>query len=103
MGSGAIDKMGNVVIGYSVSGKALFPSIRYAGRLAADQLNTLSAEVVAFDGTGSQGTDRWGDYSSITLDPTDDCTLWLTTEYLKSSGAFNWHTHIRRLRFPNCQ
>lgn len=103
MGSAAMDRMGNILIGYSVSGPDLFPSIRYAGRLAGDPLDTLSTEVVAFDGQGSQGVDRWGDYSSVTLDPTDNCTFWLTTEYLKDSGAYNWRTHIRHLQFPNCK
>jgi hypothetical protein len=103
MGSGAFDKQGNLLIAYSASGKDVFPSIRYSGRLAGDELNTLSAERTAFDGMGSQGVDRWGDYSSVTLDPVDECTFWITTEYLKSTGQYNWHTHIRKVRFPSCQ
>jgi len=45
---------------------------------------------------------RWGDYSSIAVDPSDDCTLWYTTEYLKSSGTFNWSTEISHFKFPSC-
>ena len=102
MGSAAMDKLGNLVIGYSAAGRDLFPSVRYAGRLADDELNTLSDENTAVEGTGSQAADRWGDYSSMTIDPEDDCTFWLTNEYLGKSGSYNWRTHIRRLRFPNC-
>ena len=56
-------------------------------------------------GIGSQtGTlHRWGDYSSMTLDPVDDCTFWYTTEYLKTNGSFNWSTHLAAFRFPGCQ
>lgn len=46
---------------------------------------------------------RWGDYSSLTIDPNDDCTFWLTTQYQKQTGAFNWHTRIGSFRLPNCR
>jgi hypothetical protein len=82
MPSLALDRAGNMLMGYSVSSGTVFPSIRYAGRLAADPINTFSlTEQTFFNGTASQtGTTRWGDYSSMTLDP-DGCTLWYTTEY----------------------
>jgi len=56
-------------------------------------------------GAGSQSgqnLDRWGDYSALTVDPTDDCTFWYTTEYLTANGAFNWSTRIGSFKFSNC-
>ncbi len=77
MGSIAMDKMGNIALGYSTSSSTLHPGIRYATRLASDPLNTLSNETVILQGTGSQlsGLTRWGDYSAMALDPVDDCTF----------------------------
>jgi hypothetical protein len=46
---------------------------------------------------------RWGDYSAITIDPTDDCNFWYTTEYQKDTGAFNWHTRIGSFKLPSCR
>src|SRR2546425_595611 len=45
---------------------------------------------------------RWGDYSDLTVDPVDDCTLWYTNEYLVSDGVFNWHTRIGNFQLANC-
>ena len=104
MGSIAMDQSGNMALGYSVSSTATYPSIRYTGRLALDPLNTMQAEDSIIAGTGSQtgGLNRWGDYSAMTVDPTDDCTFWFTSEYIKTSGSFNWHTRIASFKFPTC-
>ncbi len=104
MGSAAMDKLGNLAVGYSVSSAAIHPGIRYTGRGATDPLNTLRQEAVILDGAGSQigGLSRWGDYSSMTLDPSDDCTFWYTTEYLKVNGSFNWSTRLFSFRFLGC-
>ena len=105
MGSTAMDKQGNLGIGYSVSSSTLFPGIRYTGRLATDTLNTLQAESTIVSGGGSQSGSnlaRWGDYSRLTVDPADDCTFWYSTEYLLSTGAFNWSTRIASFKFPTC-
>ena len=104
MGSIAMDKVGNMALGYSVSGSSMFPSIRYTGRAATDALGTMQAETSIKAGGGSQtgGLSRWGDYSAMTIDPTDDCTFYFTTEYLKASGSFNWSTQIASFTFPNC-
>ena len=106
MGSIAMDKLGDIALGYSVSSSALRPAIRYTGRLSADALNTLQAETSIIEGTGSQSGSnlaRWGDYSEMTIDPVDDCTFWYTTEYLKNTGAFNWSTRIASFKFSACQ
>ena len=43
------------------------------------------------------------DYSSMAIDPVDDCTFWYTNEYLKSTGAFNWNTRIASFKFTGRQ
>ena len=104
MGSIAMDNAGNIAVGYSVSSSTTYPSIRYTGRLAGDTLGELQAEQVVVDGHGSQtaGLSRWGDYSSMSVDPLDGCTFWYTTEYLQSDGTFNWSTRIAKFKFPSC-
>jgi hypothetical protein len=104
MGSAAMDRAGNIAVGYSRSGTSLFPSIAYAARNAGDPLGTLSAETTIINGTGSQtGTlHRWGDYSAMTVDPVDDCTFWYTNEYLTSNGTWNWSTRIASFKLASC-
>lgn len=105
MGSVVMDKVGNMAMGYSVSSNQMFPSIRYTGRSVTDPPNTMALEQSLVNGKGSQaaGLERWGDYSSISVDPSDDCTLWFTSQYLAGSGKFNWHTRVASIKFPNCQ
>ena len=61
-------------------------------------------EVTLFSGTGSQtGTsNRWGDYSDMTVDPVDNCTFWYTNEYYSTTSSFNWRTRIGTFSFPGC-
>ncbi len=105
MGSIAMDKVGNIAVGYSVSSGTLYPSIRYTGRVPTDPLGTLEAENSIITGSGSQlsNLSRWGDYSGMSIDPGDDCTFFYTTEYLQASGTFNWSTQIASFHFPSCQ
>jgi len=105
MGSIASDQAGNIALGYSVSGNGMYPAIRYTGRLPTDPPGTLRDETSLVEGTGSQlpSLNRWGDYSSLSVDPVDDCTFWYTSEYLKSNGLFNWSTRIGSFKFPSCQ
>jgi hypothetical protein len=104
MGSIAMDKVGDIAVGYSASSSSVFPSVRYTGRLSTDTPGTLQAENIIQNGGGSQlpNLARWGDYSAISVDPVDDCTFFYTTEYLKSSGTFNWSTRIASFKFPGC-
>jgi hypothetical protein len=108
MGSIAMDKFGNMALGYSISSSATNPSIGLTGRLATDPVSTMEPEVVILHGTGQQvGTParpltRWGDYSAMQVDPVDDCTFWYTTEYMKTTGIFNWNTHIESFKLPGC-
>jgi hypothetical protein len=105
LGSIAMDKMGNIALGYSTSSATLHPGIRFATRLSTDALNTLSNETTLLQGNGSQlqNLSRWGDYSTMALDPVDDCTFWYTNEYLPSNGTFNWSTRIASFKIAGCQ
>jgi Carboxypeptidase regulatory-like domain len=106
MGSAAMDASGDLAVGFSASSSTINPQIRYAGRLAGDPANTLAqGEAHLFDGTGSQEfvvRGRWGDYSGLTVDPSDDCTFWYTNEYYQTTSSFNWRTRIGNFKFPNC-
>ena len=105
MGSSAMDKVGNLAVGYSRSSGTEFPSIGYAARIPTDAIGTLQGEVPLKAGGGSQSgfnLSRWGDYSSLTVDPVDDCTFWFTSEYEKTTGAFNWSTWISSFKLVNC-
>jgi hypothetical protein len=98
----AVDRAGNMAIGYTATGSNIFPSIRYAGRLATDPVNTFSqTEQTLFAGSGSQtNTTRWGDYSHMSLDP-DGCTFWFTTQYYAASGS-TYNTRIGSFKFNEC-
>lgn len=121
MGSVAMDKKGNLAVGYNIASASVSPGIRYTSRAPGDPLGILGAESILLAGSGSQrcrlpsgvcqcplqggGCDsltRWGDYSALSLDPTDDCTFWFTTEYQKQNGAFNWHTRIGSFKLGTC-
>ena len=110
MGSVAMDKKGNMALGYSVvNGVDVFPGIRYTGRLAGDPLGQMTlGEGTIIDGTGVQRTtnSRWGDYTDITVDPSDDCTFWYVNEYYtlagQQSSTAGWQTRIGTFRLPGC-
>ena len=108
MGSIAMDKMGDMALGFSESSTSIHPSIAFTGRMPSDPLNTMEAPAPIFAGKGSQtggtanGGSRWGDYSGMAIDPVDDCTFWYVNEYLLANGLFNFHTRLASLKFPSC-
>jgi hypothetical protein len=104
MGSAAMDKDGSLALGYSVASGTVFPGIRYSGRLAGDPAGTLTvAETTLVDGGGSQtGASRWGNYSTLDVDPVDDCTFWYTTEYYSATSNAGWRTRIASFQLPSC-
>ncbi|HET7857305.1 MAG TPA: hypothetical protein VFL41_12690, partial [Gaiellaceae bacterium] len=105
MASAAMDKSGDIAVGYSVSSGSTYPSIRYAGRLNSDPPGVLAqGEATLFAGNGSQlsTSNRWGDYSMLGVDPVDDCTFWYTNEYYASTSGGSWRTRIGAFRFPSC-
>jgi hypothetical protein len=86
-GSIAMDDNGSIGLAYNISGSTtVYPGIRYTGRNASDPLGTMTyAEQLAIAGTSSQaGTNRWGDYSHLSLDPSNGTILWHTAEYYAS-------------------
>jgi len=110
MGSIAQDNDGNMALGYSVvNGVDVYPGIRYTGRLSGDPLGQLpQGEATVINGTGVQLTvnSRWGDYTSMNIDPTDDCTFWYVNEYYTVEGQATslagWQTRIASVKFPGC-
>jgi len=110
MGSAAMDRDGNMAIGYSVvNGVDVYPGIRYTGRFAGDALGQMTlAEGTIINGTGVQTTtnSRWGDYTSLNVDPTDDCTFWYVNEYYTAEGQASspagWQTRIASFRLDGC-
>lgn len=102
-GSIAMDKLGNIAVGYSVSSSAVFPSIELAARNAQDPLNTMSILQPLRTGHGYQPSiSDWGTYSSMSIDPVDDCTFWYTNQYLASTGVSNWSTYIFSFKLAGC-
>jgi hypothetical protein len=103
MPSAAVDRAGDMAIGYTAASTTISPSIRYAGRLVTDTLSTLpQTETVLYQGNATQnGSDRWGDYSAMTLDP-DGCTFWYTNEYYTGTNDLNFRTRIGSFKFPSC-
>jgi uncharacterized delta-60 repeat protein len=108
MGSIAMDRKGNIALGFSASSSSLFPSVRYVGRMATDPLGLMprggspDGDFLMVAGEGSQvSSTRWGDYSSMSLDPVDGCTFWYTQEYVGSEGF--WRTRIGAFKFPSCR
>ncbi len=105
MGDVGMDGSGDMLIAYSASSSSIYPGVRVAGRLAGDPLDTMAqGELSVIDGTGykTSGYSRWGDYSSVSVDPSDDCTFWIAQEYVATTGSFQWATRIAAIKFPTC-
>lgn len=97
MGSCAIDKNGNIALGYSVSSETTYPSVRVTGRRFDDPPGEMTyQELEVATGLSSQifATGRWGDYSMMTVDPVDDLTFWYTQEYMPEGNYLDWNTKI---------
>jgi hypothetical protein len=104
LGSMAMDKVGDIAVGYSVSSATVNPGIRFTGRVTTDPPGLLESEANVVAGTAAQtGSTNWGDYSSMAIDPVDDCTFWYTNEYYKTAGNGTWNTRIFAFKFSACQ
>jgi hypothetical protein len=103
MASPAMDKNGNIGIGYSFGGVPHFAGQRFAGRLASDPKGQLTlGETVLVEGEAAQTTTlRWEDYTQTAVDPSDDCTIWYVGDYLKKEAA-SYSTKIGALKMPGC-
>jgi hypothetical protein len=104
MASPAMDRKGNIGIGYSFGGTPHFAGQRFAGRTAGDPKGRLTLrEAVLVVGEGAQTTTmRWEDYTQTAMDPSDDCTIWYVGDYLKKDTT-NYSTRIGAFRMPRCR
>jgi len=105
MGSIAMDKTGDMALGYSISSATQHPGINFTGRLSTDALGTMESEINVITGGGSEQPSnyRWGDYTSMSVDPVDDCTFWYTNQYYKTDSLSTWSTRIVSFKFPSCK
>lgn len=102
----AMDRQGNIAVGYNVSSASLNPQVRYAGRLEGiDPLGRLPQRegTICCAATGAPDAPQWGDYASMSIDPSDDCTFWYTNQYYSADEpGFKWHTVFASFSFPEC-
>jgi hypothetical protein len=106
MGGISMDVKGNIALGYSASSNDVHPGIRIGHRMAGDEPGTMpGTEYLAVAGSGSQVfNERWGDYSTMDVDPVDDCTFWYTHEYYEHPPSeAGWLTRIISFRLPGCE
>ena len=103
MPSPAIDRLGNIGIGYSFGSEKEFVGQRFAARAAGDPPGRLTLrEAVLAEGAGAQTYGRrWEDYTQTAIDPSDDCTIWYVGDYYKKD-ATNYSTRIGAFRLPEC-
>jgi hypothetical protein len=93
MGTMAINNAGTIGMMYNVSSKAVFPSIRFTGRISSDPLGTMTEpEQTIVAGAATNGSNRWGDYNDMQVDPSDDETFWTTGMYRPTGSG--WSTRI---------
>ncbi len=105
MGSIAMNGAGDIGLGFSISSTSVYPSVRATGRLAGDSTGLMTQpEIVIAAGSGYQthSSGRWGDYSHLSVDPTDDCSFWYTQEYYATVGAAPWRTRIGSFKLRDC-
>jgi hypothetical protein len=105
MGSIAMDRAGDIALGFSATSLSLDPSIYVTGHAAGAAAGTMTGPTALVTGTGVQENsfNRWGDYSALTVDPNDDCTFWYTNEYYTAPASFEWHTRIASFKFDGCK
>src|SRR5438876_9728827 len=96
MGSIAMNSLGDIALGYSASNTTVFPSVFYTARHDGDPPGQMTlGEGSIKDGTGSQtGSNRWGDYTALVPDPTDDTTFWFIDEYVPTTSGIGWRLRI---------
>jgi hypothetical protein len=103
MPSIGLDRKGNIGVGYSYGGSASYAGQRFAARLAKDPKGQLTLEEnILAEGQASQtNTLRWEDYTTLAIDPSDDCTFWYVGDYFKA-GEERYSTRIGAFRMPGC-
>jgi hypothetical protein len=99
MGSIAFNSLGDIALGFSASNNtnpSVFPSVFYTARHAGDPPGQMTlGEGSIINGTGSQtGSQRWGDYTSLWVDPADDQTFWYVNQYVPTTSSIGWRLRI---------
>lgn len=105
MGSTAMDSAGNMALGFSATSATMYPSIWYTGRLSNDPLGTMprgEGVIVAGTGSNTSSNSRWGDYTSMNVDPVDDCTFWYVNQYTPITSSAGWNLRVGSFRFNEC-
>lgn len=99
----AMDRKGDIGVGYSWGAKNSDPGQRFAARLAKDPQGklTLQESVMAQGEAAQTNTMRWEDYTTLDIDPSDDCTFWYVGDYLKA-GEADYSTRIGAYQLPGC-
>jgi len=104
MASIAMDRAGDIGLGFSESSSGMHPAIAYTGRVPSDPLDTMELPAMIIAGKGSQiGVNRWGDYSGLAIDPVDDCTFWYVNQYYATNSGFAFRTRVASFKFPTCK
>jgi len=104
MGMVAMDGEGNILLGYNVSNDAtnppaVFPSLRYTGRLASDPVGVMTVpETELATGGGNNSSSSYGAYNQMGVDPVDNCTFWMLGMYNPSGKA----VRIGAVSFDSC-
>ena len=91
MSSACLNEDGSIGLGFNVSSSTIYPSIRFTGRTECDPLNEMTyPETSIKTGSSKNGSNRWGDYSTLDVDPIDG-SYWFTAGYTINNS---WDTHI---------
>ncbi|HEX9486944.1 MAG TPA: Ig-like domain-containing protein, partial [Gemmatimonadales bacterium] len=102
VGSAAMDRGGNIGLGFSISGAQQNVAMGITGRTPTDPPGVMGQGETVIPGGGAENSVRWGDYSSLSVDPSDDCTFWYTSQYIPFDGARNWRTRVATFQLPGC-
>lgn len=99
MASAAMDGVGNIALGYSMSnGTGVYPSVGFTGSAAGSGTMGLGETTMVAGGGSQTGSNRWGDYSAMSVDPSDDETFWYTQQYYAATSSIGWQTRIGSFR-----
>ncbi len=93
------DGYGNAAMCFARSSPSEYISIARCVRLSSDPLGTMRDVVIIKNSTDPYNVGRWGDYSGISCDPSDNRTFWMHGEY--TPGDNIWNTWISCCTSPN--
>jgi hypothetical protein len=97
-----MDMNGSIAIAFSVSSaSSVYPGIHYTGRTKCDSAGIMTlTEGTGINGSSSWNSNRWGDYSHTSLDPSDGLTFWHTNQYMGSGASLR--SRIFSFQVPAC-